>query len=165
MTGEPRPAWWRGARGEWYVAGQFALLALLAFGPRTLPGLPSWPGPVARLARVAGLALAVAGAGLVMASVWRLGASLTALPAPRPGAALVETGPYRFVRHPIYAGLVAGASGFALFTGGWLTLGYAAALFALLDRKSAREERWLAERHPGYADYRRRVRRLIPFVH
>ena len=39
-----RRQWWRGARGEWYVAAQFALLALVAFGPRTMPGVGRWFG-------------------------------------------------------------------------------------------------------------------------
>ena len=38
-------------------------------------------------------------------------------------------------------------------------------LFTLLDVKSRREQLWLVERHSGYARYRRRVRRLVPFVY
>ena len=54
---------------------------------------------------------------------------------------------------------------FSLFHQGWLTLGWAALLFVLLDVKSRREERWLADRFPAYADYRRRTRRLIPWLY
>ncbi|MBM4118604.1 isoprenylcysteine carboxylmethyltransferase family protein, partial [bacterium] len=49
--------------------------------------------------------------------------------------------------------------------GGWLTLGYVLALFLLLDHKSRREERWLVAKHPEYAAYKKRVRRLIPFIY
>lgn len=36
----PRLPWYRGARGEWYVIAQFALFALIVFGPPTVPGWP-----------------------------------------------------------------------------------------------------------------------------
>ena len=48
---------------------------------------------------------------------------------------------------------------------GWLTLGYVFAHFVLLDVKSRREEKWLAEKFPTYAAYARRVRNLVPFLY
>jgi len=162
---EADPPWWRGARGEWYVAAQLVLMAIVFLGPRTLPGLPVWPETVARIARLAGAALMVAGGGLLLASLFTLGANLTPLPYPRSDATLVQSGPYRLVRHPIYAGGIVLAYGWALVVHGWLTLGYATVLLIFLDIKSAREERWLAAKFPEYAGYQRRVRKLIPFVH
>jgi protein-S-isoprenylcysteine O-methyltransferase Ste14 len=35
----------------------------------------------------------------------------------------------------------------------------------LIEVKVRQEEQWLLERFPGYAAYRRRVRKLIPFVY
>jgi protein-S-isoprenylcysteine O-methyltransferase Ste14 len=46
-----------------------------------------------------------------------------------------------------------------------LGVGLAAVLFIFFDLKSRREERWLMEAYPGYAKYRQRVRKLIPFVY
>ena len=159
-----RPRLWRGARGEWYVAGQLVLMAVVFLAPRRLRGWPPWPAPLARVATFAGAALALAGAWLFVASVLRLGANLTPLPRPKPQGTLVRTGPYAIVRHPIYAGGLALALGWALLVHGSLTLLYVAALLVFLDIKSAHEERWLVARYPDYADYRRRVRKLIPFV-
>ena len=42
---------------------------------------------------------------------------------------------------------------------------WAALLVVFFDIKSRREEAWLAARFPAYADYRRRVRKLIPFIY
>lgn len=157
--------WWRGARGEWYVAGQIALIAAVFLGPRTLPGLPTWPAYVTRIASIVGAALALAGACLLLAGIRGLGANLTPLPHPKPDATLIRTGPYRLVRHPMYAGGIVLAFGWALLVHGWLTLGYAAVLLVFLDIKSRREERWLRKTFADYPDYQRRVRKLIPFIH
>ena len=95
----------------------------------------------------------------------RLGAALTPLPYPKDGAALVQTGPFSLVRHPIYSGGLIASIGIALMVSGWLTLVYVAALFVLLDVKSRQEERWLSQKFPDYAAYQRRVRKLLPFIY
>ena len=154
---------WRGRRGEWYVVGQFVLFGVVIFGPRTLPGLPQWPASLAVLSVLVGAASMVAGVSLLIAGVYGLGGrNLTPLPYPRERAALVQTGPYSFVRHPIYAAGILLAYGWALAVCGWLTLVYATCLLIFLDIKAAREERWLTGKFPEYPDYQRRVRRLIP---
>ena len=87
---------------------------------------------------------------------------LTPYPTPLHDAALVEHGPYRLVRHPIYGGIVLGAAGVSA-DGNWLGLALVAALGALFWGKSGFEEGRLLAHFPGYADYRDRVRRrLIP---
>lgn len=151
---------WR--RGEGYVAVQAVLIVLLLFGPRTLPGLPPWLG---RVTKVPGVTLALLGGGLLAASARRLGPNLTPLPFPKADATLVRTGPYRLVRHPIYAGVLALAFGWALWVHGWLTLFYAALLWVLFEVKAAREERWLSEKFPEYESYRRSVAKFVPFLH
>ena len=80
-------------------------------------------------------------------------------------AVLLEQGAYRFVRHPIYSGILQLAIGWALFVNGWLTLLYTAILFMVFDRKLRREEEILRRTFPGYTAYAARVRRLIPFIY
>jgi len=65
----------------------------------------------------------------------------------------------------MYSGGIALAFGWALFVQGWLTILYALVLFAFLDIKASREERWLVERFSDYSEYQRRVRKLVPFVY
>lgn len=160
-----RTPWWKGARGEWLVVGQIALIGMVFFGPRTIVGQPAWPFPYPRACAIAGEVLIVAGGVLLVAGFVRLGRGLTPLPYPKEGAGLIQTGPYALVRHPMYSGGLALAVGWALYVQSWLTLGYVFALFVFLDVKSRREEKWLAEKFPTYAAYQRRVRKLIPFLY
>lgn len=161
----PRPPWWKGTRGEWYLAVQLALFALVAYGPRTRPGWPAWTFPPAPVGHLVGVVLVVIGALLVASGILRLGKHLSPLPHPTPGAPLYQNGPYRFVRHPVYCGGIFMAFGWALWVRGWLTLLYAVLLFLFLDVKARREERWLRREFPEYAGYQARVRKLVPFVY
>jgi protein-S-isoprenylcysteine O-methyltransferase Ste14 len=81
------------------------------------------------------------------------------------GQTVVSTGPYRYVRHPMYAAFVALTAGSALFLGSWLGLLGCAPLAVLVAVRAVLEERTLRRELAGYDDYARRVRyRLIPFV-
>lgn len=165
MKSSPVSPWWKGARGEWFVVAQIVLMLLVFLGPRTLGGFGDWSPPYVRERQVAAALLIFAGGALFVAGIVRLGRGLTPLPYPREEAALVQTGAFALVRHPMYSGGLVACLGFALAVTGWLTFVYVAALFALLDVKSRREERWLVEKFPEYPAYQRRVRRLIPFVY
>ena len=165
MTTAHRQRWYRGARGEWLVVVQMLLSAVVVFGPRALGGQRAWPFPDGNACLALGSVLLLAGALLFAAGLFRLGRGLTVLPCPKEGAVLVQSGAYALVRHPMYSGLLAMSFGWALWVQSGCTLAYAVLLFVFLDLKSRREERWLAERFPTYPDYRRRVRRFVPFVY
>lgn len=158
-------AWWRGQRGEWYVVAQVVLGAFIAIGPREYSGLPRWSSPATGATGPIGIGLLIVGLLLLVVALFRLGKNLTPLPHPKADATLTVTGPYALTRHPIYSGALTATFGWSLFVHSWITLFFVAALFVLLDQKARREERWLAAKFPEYAEYRRRVRRLIPFIY
>ncbi len=161
----PSAPWWKGTRGEWYVAIQVALIAMILLGPRTWPGGPRLSFGQPRAASIVAVLLMAGGAGLLVAGGLWLGRNLTPVPHPKQGAALVDSGPFGLVRHPMYTGGIFWAFGWAFYVRGPLTLGYAVATLVFLDIKSRREERWLREAFPGYEAYQRRVRKLIPFLY
>jgi protein-S-isoprenylcysteine O-methyltransferase Ste14 len=152
-----------GPRGEGWVAIQFLLFGLIG-----LAGMlgPDWGEPWLTPGRAIGAVLLVAGLLLAVLGLVQLRpANLAAVPHPRPGGWLVDTGVYSIVRHPVYTGLIAAAIGWSLLraSGPALVLGLLLGLF--FDLKARREERWLAAAYPGYSAYRRRVRKLVPFVY
>ncbi len=78
---------------------------------------------------------------------------------------LVEAGPYRYVRHPMYSGFI------LLFLGPvvWINSLYGYAFLAVvligMRIKSLNEERLLTEQFPdAYPEYKQRTKALIPFV-
>lgn len=154
-----------GPRGEGWVLLQVALILLVAIvGALALPAaieewLSSWP-VVAQGALLVGI-----GGWVVMRAARRLGDSLTALPRPRDDARLVQDGIYARVRHPMYAGIVGLGLGWALVTLSLPALVVALVLAIVLDLKARREEGWLADRYPGYPEYRSRTHRFIRGVY
>lgn len=151
-----------GPRGEGWVVLQFVLLALVAVAG--LAG-PAWDGAARVVTSALGAALGAVGLLLAFRGLVDLQDALTPLPHPRDGAALVDTGTYRLVRHPIYGGIVLGAAGYGLLAASPPALLGAAVLLAFFRLKSAREEIWLEARYPGYAGYRTRTRRMIPLIY
>ena len=151
-----------GSRGEGWVAIQVVLFGLLALAGTAGP---AWRDPWLTAGRLAGSALV--GAGLVAAVLGLVGLreNLTAVPRPPEGGRLIESGIYGLVRHPIYTGIIAAGAGFGLLTASPPALLVALVMLLFFDTKARREEAWLLAAYPGYAAYRRRVRKLVPFVY
>jgi protein-S-isoprenylcysteine O-methyltransferase Ste14 len=81
------------------------------------------------------------------------------------GQTVVSTGPYRHVRHPLYAGFILFTVGTALLLGSAYGLVGALVLNALIAWRAAREEQVLQHELAGYSEYMRRVRyRFIPYL-
>lgn len=79
------------------------------------------------------------------------------------GHQVVTTGPYRYVRHPMYAGLVVLWLATPLFLGSWWALLPGALAGVALVVRTVLEDRTLQAELPGYAEYARQVRyRLAP---
>ena len=76
---------------------------------------------------------------------------------------VVSTGPYAFVRHPMYSGIMLFFFGVPLLLGSWWGVAIAPLFFVLFAVRTRIEERTLLADLPGYADYAARVRyRLLP---
>jgi len=144
----------------------FAIGLYLLFGS---PSTPDWFDqplftvtlPIA----LAGLALAICGIGF---SIWArliLGENWSSSPSIKQDHALIVTGPYRIVRHPIYTGFLFALLGSALQHG--LVRSFLAVLTcaAGLYLKVSVEEDFMVQRFgDAYLRYRRNVSALVPFL-
>ncbi len=141
---------------------QFALIAAIM----AAVALPlDWPAAVRGTLSTVGAMLAFAGGALAVWAARSLGRALTPFPQPAEAGALVEGGPFRWVRHPIYSGGLVFFLGWSLFAGP-VALALTALLGVLWALKARVEERHLAARYPRYAAYAQCVRsRLLPGVY
>jgi protein-S-isoprenylcysteine O-methyltransferase Ste14 len=156
----------RPARGDNAIMAVYRLLLLALFVTAAVDaGRYRWSrmSPLVQLAGAGGIL-----AGFVM--VWwcmsanRFLSSVVRVQTDR-GHRVVQNGPYRYVRHPMYAGLIALIAGMALLLGSWLALIPAALAGGMLIVRIALEERVLLDGLDGYRDYTSRVRaRLLPGI-
>ncbi len=78
---------------------------------------------------------------------------------------VIDTGPYRIVRHPMYASSLVYMFGMPLLLGSWMGLAALPLIILFLAVRIFIEERALHEGLPGYDDYVARVRyRLVPYI-
>jgi protein-S-isoprenylcysteine O-methyltransferase Ste14 len=81
------------------------------------------------------------------------------------GHQVVSTGPYAYVRHPMYAGAVLYIVGIPLLLDSWWGLAASVLIIGLIGIRAVLEERTLAAELEGYAQYAARVRyRLVPYL-
>lgn len=146
----------RDAVGWAWVAGQAVLLGALIF----LPGGDAWSRP--DVLRLVANVLFFGGLALIAVAALRLGGALTPTPVPTATGELTTSGLYRFVRHPIYSGVLLVVAGITLRSGNWLHVAIAALTIVFFDRKAAWEEQQLAQHYPGYADYAARTPKFVP---
>ena len=158
--GFSRAGWLDNRHGEWWLLAQVLLLLALLLPPWPAPaafGL-SWPLPL----RLLGGTLVLVALVLALQALRGLGASLTPLPEPMVGVALVTDGPYRSCRHPLYRAILIGALGMALLLGSALHLADGLALALVLGGKARREERALLQRDSRYAAYQQSTAAILP---
>jgi protein-S-isoprenylcysteine O-methyltransferase Ste14 len=130
----------------------------------------SVPGTTIQGARVAvfgvGLALMALGIALRFYAVIVLGRFFTPVVMVGSDQHVVDTGPYRWIRHPSYTGLLVTITGVLVASTNWLALvGILPILAGLLYRIRVEEQALEEELGEPYRSYMRRTKRLLPFVY
>jgi protein-S-isoprenylcysteine O-methyltransferase Ste14 len=128
-----------------------ALLGLIALGDALSPV------PIV-------IAIQVCAAALMLWARFTFGMrSFHATADPTPGG-LVTAGPYRYIRHPIYAAVCLFIWPTAIAHESWTAVGLAAALTVGAIVRLLSEESLLRVQYPDYAAYAARTKRMVPFV-
>jgi protein-S-isoprenylcysteine O-methyltransferase Ste14 len=127
--------------------------------PMTLPITPD-----SEVTRYAGAFVCVAGLAIAIWARWTLGRNWSSNVQFKEGHQLIRKGPYRFVRHPIYTGILVMCSAQAIQFGrlhfwlGFVIIGIG------LWIKLKQEERVMLKHFPEYSEYRKQVKAFVPFV-
>lgn len=156
-----RTGWWRPA--SLVVAAITLALVRMGRGHLDWLRLELWPRTLAT--GLLGDAVALAGlllmlwARVILGGNWSGGVNL------KQDHELIMRGPYRFVRHPIYSGLLLMFLGWAIW-GGYVRdfVGWALALLLLWIKASAEEKLLTQHFGGGYREYKARVKALVPYV-
>jgi protein-S-isoprenylcysteine O-methyltransferase Ste14 len=120
------------------------------------------PAPLSMAGSIASISLIVLGTLGAVYSLSYLGRCYAVLPQAR---GLVTTGPYGFVRHPLYVAEQIASLGVMLqFARPWSLIIAAASILAQFPRMHY-EEKVLSEAYPAYQDYARRTARLVPGIY
>jgi len=152
------------------IAGIVAALTAIVFGAEYIffPGAfsfayllhyPDW------LRWLGGFVLA-GGMALQGVSLHHLGKSFHSLVVAKENQVLVETGPYRWIRHPIYAAFLMSHVGGGLLSSNWVLTFVPAAMYAVLVAMRMGKEEQVMEGLFGqkYTEYKERTGRLVPRI-
>ncbi|MBN2647156.1 MAG: hypothetical protein JXR44_05180 [Thiotrichales bacterium] len=135
------------------VIGQFLLIGLLFLTVNPLP-LPTWAGA----SMFAALIL-----GLWAVKTMHLG-HFNIVPDPMPDLNLVSTGPYRWIRHPMYASLLLFFLPWPLLQTSLWSIALYFALWVVLLLKLHYEEFLLCQTLKDYPLYQKRSKKLLPYL-
>ena len=140
------------------IAYELLFARRLRIGPLALRFVPPEPW-IAYL----GIALSSVGTSLSIWARYRLGQYWSARVTLKEGHQLIRSGPYAFVRHPVYTGMLVACFGTALVGGEWRGILAVVLLLASHARKAMREERMLTQEFGDqYTAYRQSSGFLLP---
>ena len=160
----------RGARrndrySKFFVLGGISLGSLAGFGSAFAAS--QFAIPLDRpFIFTAGILLILAGAAFRWYAVRVLGKYFTLQVAIQSGQTVVESGPYRWIRHPSYSGSLVSLLGLGLVLSNWLSL-VCVVVFPILGysyRIWVEEMTLVDALGEPYRDYMKRTKRLIPFI-
>ena len=140
--------------------GLVAVQAVLIIGILLTPVSENWP--LSSITTVFASALTWIGLALIVWAVLVFGRGVTPSPLPSEKAQLRTRGPYRWIRHPMYTGVIVLMAGSALGRRDWIAAALWVVLIIFFLAKMRWEERRLVETYPAYGSYREAVPALIP---
>jgi protein-S-isoprenylcysteine O-methyltransferase Ste14 len=114
--------------------------------------------------KYAALAIAIIGLLVIAVAILQLNKNLTPFPTPKENGTLIQTGLYKFVRHPIYSGIILTTLGFGFYDGSWWKIVIGFALWFLFFFKSKYEETLLTNQFDDYKNYKKITGRFFPFL-
>lgn len=147
-----------------FAAGPFVFVQLIVAGLDV--GRFGWSAAMPVWLQVVGVVLMTGGTWL---AIWAMVVNRFFSPVVRVqserGHHVVTAGPYAWVRHPGYVGVLVGSPAASMALGSWWSLAAVAPMVVLMLRRAVIEDAYLMENLAGYREYAARVRyRLVPGI-
>lgn len=111
-----------------------------------------------------GLALCMSGLLIGIVAVVQLNTNLSPFPSPVKAGSLVKKGLYRYVRHPIYLGIILAMFGFSLASYSYPRLFLTIICYGFFILKARYEESLLLKRYQDYEDYMKNTGMILPKI-
>ena len=150
---------------RWLYIAPLVVAGLAFFLPMFIPALqvPLLPHPI--VCYVVGTVLLALGMAFSIWARMELGRNWSNVVTVKVGHELIQSGPYRWVRHPIYTGILTAIIGTGLAQDYLFDLLVPLTMFSSFWIKLKREEDWMRTQFGGQYDaYMTRTKRLVPFV-
>lgn len=110
------------------------------------------------------LAVVILAFVLIVVSLIQLNKNLTAFPTPKENGILITNGVYKFIRHPIYSGIIISTLFFGIYNTNCWEIIISILLFILFYFKSNYEELMLEKHYPDYKKYKKKSFKFFPFI-
>lgn len=117
-----------------------------------------------RIISFIGATIAVIGVLITLIAVLQQNTYLSPFPTPKSNASLITNGTYRFIRHPIYTGIILSTFGYGLYTDSLYRIIISLLLYLLFYFKSSYEEERLKIVFSDYASYCKKRGRFFPKI-
>jgi len=112
--------------------------------------------------RIIGLILTISGLIVLILALLQLNKNLSPFPTPKTNSELVQSGLYKYIRHPIYTGILLNFFGYSLYSGSLFRLSITILLYILFLYKSNYEEKMLSRQFEEYSSYKKKTGRFFP---
>lgn len=141
-----------------FVSIQFILFALFTTDFDWSLGFSHW-------FRILNLFFSIIGLLIVILSILQLNKNLSPFPTPKDTSVLLENGLYKFIRHPIYSGIVLMLWGYSLYKDSWYKIGITLLLLLLFHFKTQYEEQQLQNKFKNYKAYKSKTGKFFPKIY
>jgi len=147
-----------GIKDFFFVGVQFVLFGAYVFD------FGLWTFELPQVLKTICLVFTFFGLGIIILSMLQLNTNLSPFPSPKAGSKLIQNGLYKYVRHPIYSGILITLCSYALYYESVYKLIILSLLYILFYFKSSYEEKRLLKTFPNYKIYKGNTGRFFPGI-
>jgi len=111
-----------------------------------------------------GLLSAIFGATIIILALLQLNKNLSPFPTPKKNTALLQNGLFKYIRHPIYTGIILFFTGYSVYQNSFYKLAISMLILVLFYFKSNYEEQRLEQNFPDYKLYKSKTGKFFPWI-